>query len=135
MRRAAGKRNAAGREDDMRRIKFILLGMALGMTACLLMAASPFVYGYLSLPVQDGRGHDGHTLETAVVIEAEYEEEAISVEYLWIIPHCPTCTLVSQSLSQVGGRSYDVMVWERPNGETYTVYFDITRSFGNYGDW
>ncbi len=119
----------------MRRIKFILLGMALGMTACLLMAASPFVYGYLSLPVQDGRGHDGHTLETAVVIEAEYEEEAISVEYLWIIPHCPTCTLVSQSLSQVGGRSYDVMVWERPNGETYTVYFDITRSFGNYADW
>ncbi len=119
----------------MRRFKFILLGMALGICACLLTASAPFVYSYLSLPVQDGRGHDGRSLETAVVIESEFEEDAISVEYLWAWPHCPTCTLVSQSLVQDGGRSYDVLVWERPNGELYAVYFDITRSFGNYTSW
>jgi hypothetical protein len=119
----------------MRRVKLVLLGIVLGMSACLLVAASPFVYGYVTLPVEDGRGHDGRSLETAVVIEAEYEEDAINVEYLWMVPHCPTCTLVSQSLVQVDGRSYDVLEWERPNGEPYVVYFDITRAFGHYAEW
>jgi len=114
------------------RVKTILLGVALGISACLMAAATPVVYAYASLPIEDGRGHDGSSPETAVVIEADYEQDAISTEYTWLYVHCLTCGLVSQSLQQTGGRTYDVMSMVRSNGEPYTVYFDITRSFGNW---
>ncbi len=113
-------------------IKATLVGVVLGVSACLLSAAAVVVYPFVSLPVEDGRGHDGSSLETAVVVLDDYDEDAISTEYQWITWHCPTCTLVSQSLIHENGRTYDAIDLVRSNGEPYTVYFDITASFGHW---
>jgi hypothetical protein len=112
-----------------KRIILIVLGLPLAaMLLCVLVAAARVA----ALPIEDGRGHDGSSPSTAILIEAENETEGVNCEYLWLALHHPSDYLVMQSLLKEGGRTYDVMEIQSPSGGMETIYFDITAFFGTW---
>jgi len=112
-----------------KRIILAVLGVPLAaMLLCVLLVAARVA----ALPIEDGRGHDGSSACTAIVIEAENEAEGVNYEYVWLALHDPSESLVMQSLLEEGGRTYDVMELETPSGDTETIYFDITDYFGKW---
>jgi hypothetical protein len=80
--------------------------------------------------IEAGPGHDGLSLETAIVIHASNETDGVGLEYLWLAATYPDDSLELQSLVMDGGRAYDVMELLSPDGGRRTVYFDITAFFG-----
>jgi hypothetical protein len=112
-----------------KRIILALLGVPLaGVILCALAAAVRLS----TLPIEDGPGHDGSSMLTAVVIEAKNEMDGVNYEYLWLGLHHPSDMIVSQSLVQRPEQTYDVVALETPSGQTELVYFDITRFFGRW---
>jgi len=80
--------------------------------------------------IETGPGHDGLSLETAIVIHASNETDGVGLEYLWLAATYPDDSLQLQSLVMQGGRAYDVMDLQSTDGGTRRVYFDITPFFG-----
>lgn len=80
--------------------------------------------------IEAGPGHDGLSLETAIVIHASNETDGVGLEYLWLAATYPDDSLQLQSLVMQGGRAYDVMELQSPDGGRRRVYFDITPFFG-----
>lgn len=75
-------------------------------------------------------GGDGSSIENAVIIEASKESVGIRAEYNWIKKNHPDWQLQLQSLMSANGKMYDKMLYKTPQGQTSTVYFDITNFFG-----
>jgi len=82
--------------------------------------------------IEAGPGHDGLTLETAIVLNASNETDGVGLEYLWLEATYPDDSLVLQSLATQGGRAYDVIDLQSPDGGARRVYFDITSFFGTW---
>jgi hypothetical protein len=83
-----------------------------------------------SLIVVDFAGGDGSSTEKAVIIKAPDEKAGIRAEYAWIESKHPKWMLKRQSLLNVGGKFYDRMDIQSPQGESAILYFDISAFFG-----
>jgi hypothetical protein len=87
---------------------------------------------YLGVPVDESRGHDGASIGTAMIVEAQNEFDAIDAESTWLLTRRPADRIVLQSLMLDGDRAYDVFEMQTPNGETYRLHFDITDAYGRW---
>jgi hypothetical protein len=89
------------------------------------MNGSPLSAG----PVQFGGG-DGHSVESAVVIQgAKHEKDGIAAEHLYLSQNFGSWFLKQQVLLNQKGRVYDRMEIADQNGKQRTVFFDITDFF------
>ena len=78
-----------------------------------------------------GTDEPGLTIETAIVLEnATSELNGVSAEHAYTRQHYPGWTWKTQSLVEHEARPHDVIELIGPNGETKTIYFDITNWFG-----
>jgi hypothetical protein len=65
-----------------------------------------------------------------VLEDATNTFNGIAAEHAYTRKHYPGWRWKTQSLAGHGGRHYDVIEMIGPNGETKTIYFDITDWFG-----
>jgi hypothetical protein len=75
-------------------------------------------------------GGDGSSTEKAVIIMAPNEKAGVGAEYVWIENKYPNWKLKMQSLMNVGGKFYDRMDIQSPQGQSLSLYFDISAFFG-----
>jgi len=75
-------------------------------------------------------GGDGSSIEKAVIIKAPNNFIGVRAEYDWIKKNHPNWQLKEQSLLNVRSKVYDKMVFQTPQGQPATIYFDITDFFG-----
>ena len=68
---------------------------------------------------------DGSSIEKAIKISS------VSEEYKYVKRICPSClNLIEQRLTIENEKPYDVLVFEKTNGEEISFYFDISSFFG-----
>ena len=67
---------------------------------------------------------DGSSFEKAIIVNS------IPEEYQYVKTACPNCKFVMQSLMMHKGKPYDVLEYNKPNGETVSYYFDISKFYG-----
>jgi hypothetical protein len=78
-------------------------------------------------------GGDGTSMEQAVVVlGASNSFAGIRAEYHWLQARFPGYKRRSQALLRSGGKSYDRVEVELPDGGIASFYFDITAFFGKY---
>ena len=78
-------------------------------------------------------GGDGSSREKAVVIKGAPNNAAgVRAESDWIRKNHPGWRKRKQSLMSDGTRYYDRIEYTTPQGETKTIYFDITDFFGKW---
>ena len=78
-------------------------------------------------------GGDGSSKEKAVVIKGAPNTAAgVRAESDWIRKNHPGWKKREQSLMSDGNRYYDRIEYTTPQGETKTIYFDITYFFGKW---
>jgi hypothetical protein len=75
-------------------------------------------------------GGDGSSIENAVIIKAPNELAGVRGEYNWIRKNRPGWQLEKQSMLNKGGKVYDKMDFQTPDGRRVTLYFDITDFVG-----
>jgi hypothetical protein len=75
---------------------------------------------------------DGSTLESAIVINAPNEWEGIKAESTWINQNHPKWKKGRQALLHKEGKMYDQIEYTTQEGETKTIYYDITPFFGKF---
>ncbi len=71
-------------------------------------------------------GGDGTSIEDAVIIKAPNELTGVRGEYDWIRKNHPDWQLEKQSVLKGGGKIYDKMIFQTPDGRSVTLFFDIT---------
>jgi hypothetical protein len=69
---------------------------------------------------------DGSTPEKAIVVGS------VGEEYQWMQRHCPGFQPNMQALQMIDDKPYDVLTWRNDRGEERTVYFDISRFYGQF---
>jgi hypothetical protein len=69
-------------------------------------------------------GRDGSTPAKAILVGS------VGEEYQWVQRHCPGFQLGMQALEEIDGKPYDVLTLRNEQGEERTVYFDISRFYG-----
>lgn len=73
----------------------------------------------------------GLSFEDAIVLDGVANElDGIGAEHLYTNRHEPGWVWQRQALVHDGGRVYDVIDLTGPEGETKSIYFDITDWFG-----
>ena len=76
-------------------------------------------------------GGDGSSHEQAVIIRGVGDTEAgIDAENAWIRQRHPGARKTMQALESVGRKHYDVIALRLSDGQSTSVYFDITDFFG-----
>lgn len=83
-----------------------------------------------SAPAPRTASGDGTSVEHAIAIDAQNEEDGVTAEYAWIDAHFPGYRRERQSLIDHGARMYDAIDITTATGEAKTLYFDITGFFG-----
>jgi hypothetical protein len=73
---------------------------------------------------------EGESLEAAVIVTANNEEDGIAYENDWIYQHYGRFRRRSGGLASLAGRRYDVIKVELSDHTERTLYFDITDFFG-----
>jgi hypothetical protein len=109
-----------------------LLGCATLPMVVILVSLLAAGWMYFTVPVEAGPGHDGLSLSTALIVEAETEFEAVNAENIWLATRRPSDTYLSQSLVLEGDRVYDVFEMQTSDDGTYDLYFDITHAYGHW---
>ena len=71
------------------------------------------------------KDRDGSTPETAIIVDG------IAAEYQWLRDHLPGYVPDLQTLTHIDGKPFDVLNVRSANGETRTIYFDISRFYGH----
>ncbi|HEX4612940.1 MAG TPA: hypothetical protein VH092_32420 [Urbifossiella sp.] len=71
-------------------------------------------------------GRDGSSPEKAVVVGS------IGEEYEWMRRHCSGWRPVVQALTHIDGKPHDTHTLKNDRGEERTLYFDISRFFGQF---
>lgn len=66
---------------------------------------------------------DGSSFEKAIIVNS------VAAEYEYIRKVCTGCQLISQSLTTSNGKPHDVIRVKKPNGESISYYFDISKFF------
>jgi hypothetical protein len=76
-------------------------------------------------------GGDGSSISRAVVVRGVSGTRASTrAEYAFLRNRYPGFRRKDQQLIRSGGRYYDALSFDLPNGESKTVYFDVTGTFG-----
>jgi len=75
---------------------------------------------------------DGSSFEQAIVINAKNEDEGIKAEHSWLREHYPGCRETLQALVPHQGRPYDRIDIVTAEGQSRSVYFDLSSFFGKY---
>ncbi len=75
-------------------------------------------------------GGDGSSVENAVVILAETEDEGIDLEHHWIFDRYGRFRKIRGGLASAGEKHYDVITVELSDHSEKTIYFDITGFYG-----
>jgi len=73
---------------------------------------------------------EGESLEAAVLVPADNEEDGIAYENDWIWRHYGRFRRRSGGLASQAGRRYDVIKVELSDHTERTLYFDITDFYG-----
>lgn len=68
-------------------------------------------------------GGDGSSPEQALLVTD------IAQEYNWVEQNCPGFRPTQQMLSENNGKRYDVLTLQNAQGETRTVYFDLSQMY------
>jgi hypothetical protein len=74
----------------------------------------------------------GSSYVTAIVVPATNEMSGVKYEYAYIRSHYPGSKFMYQALTSHGGQPYDLMTLATADGKPHTLYFDISRYFGQY---
>ena len=91
-------------------------------------APAPLKIGHLIF-----KGGNGLSIEQAVIIKnAKNESEGVRAERLWIRKIHPGWRKGRQALLSKKGKQYDRIEYKTPNGETKTIFFDISDFFGKF---
>jgi hypothetical protein len=69
---------------------------------------------------------DGSSPEKAIVVGS------VGEEYQWMQGYCPGLQQEMQALQQIDGKPYDVHTLRNSQGQERTVYFDISRFYGQF---
>jgi len=75
-------------------------------------------------------GGDGSSVEQAVVVLAQTEDEGIDLEHHWIFDHYGRFRKIGGGLASADGKHYDVITVELGDHTEKTIYFDITGFYG-----
>ena len=75
-------------------------------------------------------GADGSSMEKAVLVEADNEEDGVLWERRWIFDHFGRFRRKSVGLTAANGRHFDVFVVELADHSERTFYFDCTNFLG-----
>ncbi len=76
-------------------------------------------------------GGDGMSMDNAVKITgAKNEQEGVAAEYAYLAKEYEGYKIVSQSLINKKGKSFDVLEIRTKENKTVKVYFDISDFFG-----
>jgi hypothetical protein len=75
-------------------------------------------------------GGDGSSVEEAVVVLAQTEDEGIDLEHHWIFDHYGRFRKVRGGLASADGKHFDVITVELGDHTEKTIYFDITGFYG-----
>jgi hypothetical protein len=67
---------------------------------------------------------DGSSYEKAIIANS------IPEEYQYVKKICQNCQFLGQSLNYDKGKPYDILKFKKPNGDTISYYFDISKFFG-----
>ena len=70
--------------------------------------------------------------EKAILIAAENDFAGVHEKHLWILEHYPGAQFGPSAFVEDHGHLYDVDTFITADGERKTLWFDITRSFGNW---
>jgi hypothetical protein len=80
--------------------------------------------GFFSFLFGRGNGRDGSSPDKAIVAAS------VAAEYDWLAKNYPGFTPMRQSLQDIEGKPYDVIVLRLAPGEEKTLYFDISSFYG-----
>jgi hypothetical protein len=75
-------------------------------------------------------GGKGLKADDPVVVNAPNEELGVKAEYAYIAKNFPGAKVVTQSLSEQGGKPFDVLEMVSPDGKKFALFFDISSFFG-----
>ena len=75
-------------------------------------------------------GGDGTSVEQAVVVLAQTEDEGIDLEHHWIFDHYGRFRKIRGGLAAADGKHYDVITVELADHSEKTIFFDITGFYG-----
>ena len=75
-------------------------------------------------------GGDGSSVEKAVVVLAQTEDEGIDLEHHWIFDHYGRFRKLRGGLASADGKHFDVITVELGDHTEKTIYFDITGFYG-----
>ena len=75
-------------------------------------------------------GGDGSSVEQAVVVLAQTEDEGIDLEHHWIFDHYGRFRKIGGGLASADGKHYDVITVELGDHTEKTIFFDITGFYG-----
>jgi hypothetical protein len=81
-------------------------------------------------PAVSYAGGDGSSLEKAIVIKAPDEVSGLNAEQTYISNHYGRYQQVTQGLSLMKGRRFDMITFKTSDGKEHTLYFDITGFYG-----
>jgi len=73
---------------------------------------------------------EGESLEAAILVPADNEEDGIAWENNWIYDHHGRFRRRSGGLASSNGRRYDVLTVELSDHTERVLYFDITEFYG-----
>ena len=109
--------------------------LAILLFSCLLICScsstKPATSGSLTstATANASNGHDGSSMQKAVIINAEHEMQGVAAEYDWLSKNYSGYTDLGQSLVMDGNHPYDI-IHIKYNGKKMDVYFDIIKYFG-----
>ena len=100
------------------------------MKALLSVFAVALLLGCRTIPLTYSGG-DGSSNEQAVIIRGARDTEAgIAAENAWIQQRYPGARKTMAALESIGRKQYDVIEFTTADGQTRSIYFDITDFFG-----
>jgi hypothetical protein len=114
--------------------RWVCLGLLAAAAGCRSASRPPHERSQTPLPASSsspGPIAEGESVEAAVIVPADNEEEGIAFENDWIWRHYGRFRRRSGGLASLAGRRYDVVTVELSDHTTRTLYFDITDFFGH----
>lgn len=110
----------------MKRILLLAPALAL-LVAC--RTAAPTPPPPKEVPAASLEDRAGDSVETAVDVPADAPGGGVPFENDWIFDRFGRFRRMGGGTGSANGRRYDVVKIELPNGDTKSVYFDITENW------
>jgi hypothetical protein len=113
--------------------RWVCLGLVAAAAGCRSAARPPIAPAQVSPSASSsssGPIAEGESLEAAVLVPADNEEDGIAWENNWIYEHHGRFRRRSGGLASLNGRRYDVLTVELSDHTERVLYFDITDFYG-----